>query len=305
MTESDHSNRYTVAVDLGGTHIRAALVADDGTVVARRRTGTPSHDPRPTIIGALIAEVTADAPAGSEPRRAVVGVPGVIDHEVERLVAAPNLSQEWIPYLNEESLQAETGLEVSMANDADLAAVGEANFGAGRDFQDVVYVTISTGVGAGLVVGERLVRGTRSGGEIGHTVIDRGAAADGLPCTVEDLGSGTAIERMAAEAGLTERGAELAELVAAGRQPALGIWTAAMEAVGLGIANLAWIVGPEVVIIGGGVGMNHDLVVPTIEKQIRKHGPITGPDVTVVTAQLGDDAALAGSAAWWRAVGRD
>ncbi len=303
MSETDTTG-CTVAVDLGGTHIRAALVGDDGAVIVRRRTTTPSNDPKPTIIAELIAEVVEDSTAVVAPSRAVVGVPGVIDHEEERLVAAPNLSPSWISYLNEEWLQASTGLAVAMANDADLAAVGEAGFGAGRTYRDVVYVTISTGVGAGLVVGERLVRGTRSGGEIGHTVIDRVAATKGLPCTVEDLGSGTAIERMAADAGLEARGAELAALVAAGEQPALDIWTGAMEAVGLGIANLSWVVGPEVVIIGGGVGMNHDLVVPTVRNQLRTHGPTTGPEIEVVTAQLGDDAALAGSAAWWRAVGR-
>jgi glucokinase len=294
----------TVAVDLGGTHIRAALVDGEGAILTRRRTTTPSADPKPTIICSLIAEVMAAAPDGAVPTKAVIGVPGVIDHEAERLVAAPNLTQSWIGYLNEEWLQNETGLSVSMANDADLAAVGEASFGAGRDFSDVVYITISTGVGAGLVVGERLVRGTRSGGELGHTVIDRLAAAKGEPCTVEDLGSGTAIERLASEAGLVERGAALAELAAAGSQPAADIWTGAIEAVGFGIANLAWIVGPEVVIIGGGVGMNHDLVVPIIERQLRAYGPATGPPVVVDTAKLGDDAALAGSASWWKAVGR-
>ena len=299
----------TVAVDLGGTHIRAALVTETGEILTRRRTETPSSDPKPTIICELIAEVMDAAPPKSVPTysppgRAVIGVPGVIDHEAERLVSAPNLAQSWIENLNEDWLQASTGLEVSMANDADLAAVGEANFGAGRNYQDVVYVTISTGVGAGLVVGDRLVRGTRSGGELGHTVIDRAAAAAGEPCTVEELGSGTAIERLAIEAGLQARGAELAELVCKAEQPALDIWTGAMEAVGLGISNLAWIVGPEVVVIGGGVGMNHDLVVPIIKRQLAAHGPDAGPDIEVVTAELGDDAALAGSAAWWRAVGR-
>ena len=294
----------TVAVDLGGTHIRAALVDDDGAILTRLRTKTPSADPKPTIICSLIADVMAAAPAGAAPSKAVVGVPGVIDHEAERLIAAPNITQSWPQYLNEEWLGNETGLSVSMANDADLAAVGEASFGAGRDFRDVVYVTISTGVGAGLVVGERLVRGTRSGGELGHTVVDRVAAAKGELCTVEELGSGTAIERMASDAGIEERGAAFAALVRAGEQPAVEIWTGAIEVVGIGISNLAWIVGPEVVVIGGGVGMNDDLVLPIIERQLKTHGPATGPAIVVETAKLGDDAALAGSASWWKAVGR-
>ncbi len=297
----------TVAVDLGGTHIRAALVADDGRILVAERCRTPREAPTPAIIPELIERVTETAVSSSgeaPPARAVVGVAGVIDHEAERLLAAPNLPPRWIESLNEDWLRAATGLPVAMANDADLAAVGESGFGAGRDYRDVVYVTISTGVGAGLVVGEKLVRGTLSGGEIGHTVIDRVAAADGLPCTVEDLGSGTAIERAAAAAGIDERGAELAELVRSGHEEAGAIWRAAIGAVGIGIANLAWVVAPQVVVIGGGVGMNHDLVVPIIEQQLTEHGPGVAGAITVVTAALGDQAALVGAAAWWSAVGR-
>ncbi len=297
-------NAATVAVDLGGTHIRAALVADDGSVLAMERCRTPVDDPAPTVIPELVVEVAGRAADVATAARAVVGVAGVVDHDAERLVAAPNLPQQWIPSLSEEWLSGAIGMPVAMANDADMAAVGEARFGAGSGARDVVYITISTGVGAGLVVGDKLVRGRLSGGEIGHCVIDRLAASKGEPCTVEELGSGTAIERDAAAAGITERGSDLADLVRAGSQPALDIWNAAIEAVGLGVANLAWIVAPEVVVIGGGVGMNQDLVLPTIEQQLIEHGPDNAGAIRVVTAQLGDGAALAGAAAWWSAVGR-
>ena len=98
--------------------------------------------------------------------------------------------------------QAKRGLSVSIANDADLAAVGEAWFGAGRDFADVAYLTVSTGIGAGIVTGGLLVHGGRSLAEVGHTVVDGEALADGRPATVEELGSGTALDRLAEEAGL-------------------------------------------------------------------------------------------------------
>lgn len=294
----------TAAIDLGGTHIRVALVNDDGAVLVSDRRQTPRLDKTPAIIPDLIREVAAGRPAVDRPKRAVIGVPGVIDHEAGRLLAAPNLPQAWIPNLNELWLANETGLAVALANDADLAAVGESTFGGGKGHRDVVYVTISTGVGAGVVVGDRLLRGTFSGGELGHTVIDRVAAAAGDPCTVEDLGSGTAIERQAAVAGIEARGAALAELVRSGDEVATGIWNAGIEAVGLGIANLAWVVAPQVVVVGGGIGMNGDIVLPTLERQLIAHGPDTGESIAVTTAQLGDAAALSGAAAWWRAVGR-
>jgi glucokinase len=284
-------------------------MADDGSVLAMERCRTPREDPTPAVIPSLVAEVVADA-ADLQPQRAVVGVAGIVDHDQERLVAAPNLPPAWLGNLSEAWLSDAIGIPVAMANDADLAAVGEARFGAGREARDVVYVTISTGVGAGLVVSEKLVRGRYSGGEIGHCIVDRDAAAKGQPCTVEQLGSGTAIERDAAAAGIAERGAELAGLVRSGSQPAVEIWNGAIEAVGLGVANLAWIVAPQVVVIGGGIGMNGDLVLPIIEQQLNEHGPKIPADspgggvIRVANAELGDGAALAGAAAWWQAVGR-
>jgi glucokinase len=295
----------TIAVDLGGTHVRAALVAGGGEVLVRDRRDTPSGDPTPAVVPALIEEMRAQAGSWPTPSRAVVGVPGIVDHESERLVHAPNLPPGWLGHLNESWLSAKTGLPVAMANDADLAAVGESSFGAGRGHRDVVFVTVSTGVGAGLVVADRLVRGAFSGGEVGHTVIDRVAAAEGRPCTVEDLGSGTAIVRAARAAGIAEDGTAVADLVRRGDDRATGIWNAAMVVVGLGIVNLAWIVAPHVVVIGGGVGMNGDLVLPIVREQLRRFGPVSAETIEVVNAALGDDAALAGAAAWWKAVGRE
>jgi glucokinase len=295
----------TVAVDLGGTHVRAALVAADGAVLRRDRRSTPADQPTPAVVAEMISAMTGQHQPGGAPLRAVVGVPGVVDHEAEQLVHAPNLPSAWIDFLSEAWLAEATGCEVSLANDADLAAVGESAFGAGRNHRDVVYVTVSTGVGAGIVVGGRLVRGRLSGGELGHTVIDRMAAADGGPATVEDLGSGTAIGRRAEAVGLDPDGASVADAVRRGDDRAVAVWNDALSAVGVGVANLAWVVAPQVVVIGGGVGMNDELVLPIIRRQLALHGPDLKRPIEVTTADLGDDAALAGAAAWWEAVGRE
>ncbi len=148
----------------------------------------------------------------------------MIDHELEVLIEAPNIPQMWIPSLTEQWFEQRCGYEVSFANDADLAAVGESSFGAGRDHRDVVYVTISTGIGAGIVVGGTLVRGRLSGGEIGHTVLDIAAAARNEPATVEELGSATAFNRSARLAGITEQGKELVDLVRSGHERATQVF---------------------------------------------------------------------------------
>lgn len=295
--------RQSAALDLGGTHVRAAIVADDGTIEARIRERTPVDDPKPEFLARLLERVAAECPTAAVDR-AVVGIPGIIDHDVGALKRAPNIPDAWDRWLTEDWLSSTTGLPISLANDADLAAVGEAAFGAGRQYRDVVYVTISTGVGAGIVVGRKLVRARCSGGEIGHTVIDVDAARDGRPSTVEGLGAGPAIARAAAEAGIVERDQALADLVRSGDPTAIEVWHRAISAVGFGVANVAWLIGPDVVVIGGGVGSNTDLVVPVIKEVLDDHGPSVEGDIAVVGAALGDDAALAGSAAWFDAIGR-
>lgn len=291
----------TVALDLGGTNVRAALVSAHGVIEDRIQRPTPHHDPDPTVILEMMSEV-----AGHEhPGRAVIGLPGVINHEREQLVQAPNIPQAWIPNLTEHWFEQRCGYEVSFANDADLAAVGEAAFGAGKGVRDVVYVTISTGIGAGIVVGGTLVRGTLSGGEIGHTVVDLPAARRGDPATVELLGSGTALNRIARRAGFTEQGKDFIELVRSGHAAASELFDGAIFAAAIGITNLCWLVVPQVVVIGGGMGRNIDLVEPIVRRALEDHGPAGARQTLVTVAALGDDAALAGAAAWWTAVGRE
>ncbi len=294
----------TVSIDLGGTHCRAAVVDHDGTIVQRTQRLTPVSDPSPLFLADMAREVAEKAGSGVAAEGVVVGVPGIVDHEAERLLLAPNLPASWIPLLNEEWLAHHAGLPVSMANDADLAAVGEATFGAGKDHRDVSYMTISTGIGAGSVVGGRLVRGSRSGSEVGHLIIDRVAAARGEAATVEDHGSGTAIARRAAQYGYPESGSAFADLVRSGDEGAVDIWTEAIESAGLGVVALAWMVLPSMIVIGGGVGRNEDIVQPILARQLKRFGPMGGDGIELATAALGDDAALAGGAAWWVAIGR-
>jgi glucokinase len=247
---------------------------------------------------ALMLEVAKAGPVA----HAVVGVPGRVDYNAGRLELAPNLSPAWAGILDEAHLSNALGLHVSIANDADLAAVGEAWFGGGRGFGDVAYLTLSTGIGAGVVTGGLLVHGRRSLAEIGHTVIDRAALAEGRPATVEELGSGTALARLAAEAGLDVAGKELVDAVRAGDAAASAVLTGAVSAAAVGAVNLAHLFTPDVLVVGGGLGLNGDLVLDPIRALLASAGPQHLPQpIAVVNAALGDDAALAGAGAWHRA----
>ncbi|MGH9074198.1 MAG: ROK family protein, partial [Acidimicrobiales bacterium] len=221
----------TLAVDLGGTHMRVAVVDPGGRVLDRRQEATPHDARRPVALVDLVRSVLS-GPSGEGVAGAVVGTAGSVDYHGGCLDWAPHLPEGWLADLAETRLSAAIGLPVALANDADLAAVGEAYFGAGRGVADVAYVTVSTGIGAGVVLGGRLVHGRLSLAEIGHTVIDRAAFQAGRPATVELLGSGSALDRLAREAGRSGGGAEVDRLAAAGDAWAAAAWDGIVAAVG-------------------------------------------------------------------------
>lgn len=283
-----------LAVDLGGTNMRVALVDDAGTILDRDLAPTP--DDAQTIDA--FVEFVAGFRARHDVDHAVIAVPARVDHQEGTLLRAPNIPPRWESLITRTTLEQALDLTLVLVNDADVAAVGEAYFGAARGHQDVVYVTISTGVGAGILVGGRILLPRLSGGELGFTIIDRAAALAKEPATVEDLGSGTALARMASERGFEADGREIVRLMGEGDAAAKEIWAGAMEAVGIGIANLVQLVSPTVVVLGGGVGRsNGELVRAPIREAIARFGP-PGPRPEVVTAALGDDPGLVGAAAW-------
>lgn len=289
-----------LAVDLGGTRMRAAVVAADGTVSSRCAQPTPRDAECPDALLALAGEVLESRTIA----RAVIGVPGVVDYAAGRLEQAPNLPSHWPAALDEGHLSQRLGVAVDLANDADAAAVGEAYFGAAAGWNDVVYLTVSTGVGAGVLLGRCLVRGRRSLAEVGHTVVDLAAERDGRPATLEDLGSGTALERAGAGAGLPADGKRIVELTRAGDEAASRVWQGLARVVAVGVANLAHLFAPEVVVLGGGVGRAGAVLLDPVRAHLRGGlAPEGNAPLELRTAALDDDAGLAGAAAWRQATG--
>lgn len=291
-----------LAVDLGGTWMRAAAVDADGEVVHRCAKPTPHDAGGVDALVDLATEVVDAYPID----RAVVGVPGRVDYRDGRLEHAPNLPSHWTGELGERVLADRLGVTVDLANDADLAAVGEAYAGAGRGVDDVVYLTVSTGVGAGVLLDRRLVAGRRSLADVGHTVVDLRADRDGEPATLEDLGSGAALERRAAEAGLPADGRRVTELVVDGDDTARRVWAEIVAVIAVGVRNLAYLFAPDAIVLGGGLGRTGELLLDPLRDRLAASGP-PGRDAPIALrpAELGDDAGLAGAAAWRRATGKE
>jgi glucokinase len=196
--------RLVFAVDLGGTHLRVALVDDSGKILQHLKQETPRGDSAGEIIDALVSAAEKWDCDKLPVVAASIMVPGAVDSEKAVVVQAPNL-----PSLTNFPLKAELqnrlGWPVFLENDANAAAVGEMWLGAARGCCDVVSVTLGTGVGGGVILNGRLWRGSHgSAGEIGHTTVD---PFSGLKCKCGNTGclelfaSATAIVRMAGELG--------------------------------------------------------------------------------------------------------
>ncbi|MGH2349014.1 MAG: ROK family protein, partial [bacterium] len=191
---------YAIGVDLGGTKILTAVVTGDGRVVARERVPTPQEGPD-SVVAAVAGTVEAALAAAGLPAHAVagigVGAPGPLNPETGMVFEPPNL-RGWHDVPFRALLADRLGIRTYLQNDADAAALGEWRFGAGRGVDDLVYITVSTGIGGGIIIGGTLLLGVSgTAGEIGHMTID----VNGPRCVcgntgcLEVLAAGPAIAR--------------------------------------------------------------------------------------------------------------
>ncbi len=305
------------AVDLGGTKIYAVLAENSGRILSSIRYDTLVDEGPEAILEQMavsVRELLSQAGAGTN-RLSAVGVclAGFFDWQRRLLIHSPN-----IPGLDqirvEERLSRKLFVPVLAENDANAAAIGEARRGAASGSQDVLYITVSTGIGAGLVLGGQIYRGSRGfAGEVGHMVVK----PDGILCgcgrygCLETVASGTAIARAANEALQNGKATLLRELAReqggrvntatvfsaarAGDKPAQEIISEAVYYLGIALINLVNMLNPEVVVIGGGVSAaGEELFVP-LEKAIRNYAiPPAAASVTLKQATLGVEAGVKG-----------
>lgn len=283
----------TLAFDVGGTWTRAGIV-EDGLVLDRRRVPTSEgvgfHD---------IARHLAEELEQHEAPNVVIGVAGIVDYRTGRLLSSRNLPTSWIPELAEESLRVVFDRSIALANDADVAALGEATYGAGRGFENVLYLTISTGIGAGAVRRGRPCRGMQSLLSAGNLPFSSPIPhdSDGAD-TVEDAASGTALTRRALAAGIVGGVPALVDRVRAGDPIANLIWNSATDAIAVAIVELSHDLLPDVVVLGGGVSQAGDTLLAPIRRRLAERGSSSTIDVRRSARR--DDAGLVGSDKWVR-----
>lgn len=313
-----HSSQPILAVDLGGTKIRSAIALPDGKILSFREYLTQAVNGPDEVIRRMVSAIN-DILMRTNVRindlqGVVIASAGILDVKNGIVTASPSLPG-WhnIPLRN--SLRERLGVDIHLINDANAAALGEHRFGAGKGLSNLIYLTVSTGIGGGIVIDGELYTGSDGcAGEIGHMVIE----ADGPQCNcgsfgcLEVLASGTAIaremQRRIAEGGKSSLnefakcgvGNVTAEMVTmAARQGdtvACEVVDKAAYYLGIGIANVINIFNPEIVVIGGGVSKMGELLLKPTRKVVKQRAfELPAGRVRIVRSRLGDTAGIIGA----------
>lgn len=303
-----------IGVDIGGTKIAAAPVDTDGSLGDIVRVESPAADRQALLDSIVEATTLVQAAMSAKPRAVGLAAAGYLNRDRSEIMFSPNINwrNEPLPALVSQRI----GLPVTLENDANAAAWGEAQCGAGAGHRDVLMVTLGTGVGGGVISDGVLLTGGRGvGAELGHTNYERGGrlCGCGLRGCVEMYLSGRALDRAAAEAaeshGLADSwrgtcgdqkpiGAKHAEDAArAGDPVALRVLADHGRILGEVLADWVAIFDPTIIVVGGGVSAAGDLILAPARQELANN--LTGIDVRpapeVVVAGLGWQAGIVGA----------
>jgi glucokinase len=298
-------------VDVGGTQIAAGVVTPEGEILNEVRYATAAS---PERLLSSIARAITEAKDGFEVGGACLAVPGFVMAAENKVIFAPNLHAiEGIPLKDE--IGERTGLPITVENDANAAAWGEFRFGAGSEVEHLVFITLGTGVGGGVIMAGVLLRGAQgAGAELGHVTIQ----ATGPRCgcgnhgCLEALASGTAIGRRAREVAnekpnsalgrlAIERrvlGEDVTELAQKGDEAAISVLEEAGVWLGIGLAGFVNVFNPEVIAVGGGVARAGEFILRPAREEVRLRARSPSRDlVEIKEATLGPESGVLGAAA--------
>jgi glucokinase len=303
----DASRAPVLGLDIGGTKLAAGVVDESGAVGSFLVESTRAEEGPDRGLERLFAlgrRAVEEAGVEWGALGAVgIGSGGPLDASRGVLLAPPHLTG-WVDVPIVARAEEALALPVALENDATAAAAGEHRYGAGAGTSHMVYLTISTGVGGGVVIGGRLYRGaTGNGGELGHVTVD----CDGRECRgcgrrgcLEAYVSGTSIAERAREAGMGDVTAnDVAAAARRGDPVASEVWDATTDALGCGLTSIVNLFEPELVVLGGGVvgGTGEQLLAPVRELVRRDAMAPAGAAARIVASPLGPHVGVVGAAA--------
>lgn len=305
-----------IGIDVGGTNVKLALVSPEGKIIYSN--SIPTHAEMgyeytvSNIKEAIHVLLKETGSSSSDIEGIGFGFPGQVDYKSGIVRLAPNIPG-WVDVPIAKLIEDEFNIPTRVDNDVRCAALGELNFGAGQGCENLICITVGTGIGSGLIVNGKLVRGaSNAAGEIGHIKLQM---KDGPICGCGDTGcleafaSGPAIVAMAENyiaGGKSTKYRELAnpditpyivyEAAKAGDPVAKRIFTIMGEYIGIGLSSVINLLNPEKVIIGGGVAASGEFLMGSIKETVKKRAmKIAGETVEIVPAQLGNTAGVIGA----------
>lgn len=305
---------YTIGIDVGGTKVLGGVVDENGRVVASAKRDTPRQGGR--VLTQTIADIARELMSKNDISSVGVCAAGFVSSDRKTMLATPNIA-DWNGVDLDRELTGLIGISVIIENDANAAAWGEAKFGAGRNQEHIMMLTVGTGIGGGIVMNGSLYRGAFGiAAEFGHmrVVPDGHVCGCGGRGCFEQYASGTALLRHAREAvnanpeiarnllsrgdgtvaGLT--GSIIMEAARDGDPVALAAFTTTGQWLGAGIATLSVLLDPSCVVIGGGVIQAGEILLAPTREALERTMPFAGrhPYPQIVAAELGDEAGLVG-----------
>lgn len=288
---------YTAGIDIGGTNTRIALIDEAYEIIERIQFPTDVNNSQATL------QKIQEAVQGFSVAIAGVGLscPGPLDLKQGIILDTPNLKGGWHGLAVSKELSARLKVPVFLENDANLACLAEAVLGQGKDYSYVQFLTISTGLGSGLVIDKKIYQGAHGfAHEIANIPLWRNGPSHGsiYPGGVEAICSGTAITTRAVNAGLdVQHAGDVYSLACSQNQTAMDIMEDAKEYLANTIAIIYAFVDPEIVILGGSVAIKIPGFVEDVEQRVKtKVYPNIRPLVKVVKTNLSEDSGLLGAA---------
>ncbi|MBQ2984363.1 MAG: ROK family protein [Candidatus Gastranaerophilales bacterium] len=309
--------KYRIGVDVGGTNVKIALVDFDGKIVYSNTVPTRAEmgfEAGVNNIKQAIKELMTETGESAQTIEAIgFGLPGQIDYKEGIVKNLPNIPG-WVNIPLAKIIEDEFSIPTRLDNDVRCAALGELNFGAGKGCENLICITVGTGIGSGIVLNGKLVRGAaNAAGEIGHIKMTMG---EGPLCGCGDYGcfeayaSGPAIVTMAKEYISGGKSAKYKEMATDGIISPYIVAQAALQGdavsiqifkqmgkiIGLGLSSVVNLLNPEKIIIGGGVADAGDILLEPIKQTIKERAmSIQANSVSVVPAQLANTAGVIGA----------
>ncbi len=288
-----------IGIDLGGTNVRVAIINGQGEIEEILHDTTEAEKGYEHTKEKMIQMI--EKIRGNKSIDGIgIGAPGPLDPKEGIILSPPNLPG-WDNIHITDDLEAHFETRVQLNNDANAAALAEAKFGSGKEYESVFYITVSTGIGGGLVIDGKVFDGAQGyTGEIGNMILDpHGYQQSNLNRgSLESHSSGTAIGKIAEERyNITGGAEEVFRLATQGDEQAAIVVNEAIDYLAMGLANIMHIVNPAIFVLGGGVMKSEDLILTPLKEKLKSYVyPGLVPTINITVASLGGKGGVIGAA---------